>query len=419
MSEWKETTTEEIIASSKGSLISGPFGSNISSKYFVNVGVPVIRGNNLSLDIGTKFIDKNFVFITQSKAEELNTWAIKDDIIFTAAGTIGQVGIIKNTNYDRYIISNKQIRLRIDIEKALPLYIYYWFASSQMIETIMSMDTGSTIPLINLSVVRALPLLLPPLLEQKAIAGVLSSLDDKIDLLHCQNKTLEAMAEALFRQWFVEPCKDGLPERWDIANLSDVAEVQNGYSFSSKDFIDYSENTLEVLKMGHIEKGGGLRANPKKDYVPRTEKLSKFILNKNDIVMAMTDMKDNVVILGVPALIDKNNHYVLNQRVARIFLRTNKVLLNNYLLYIQLKDPENIAILQSKANSGVQVNLTTQTIKDIQIIIPPTDFQKDNTPVLAEIYQKKEANRSQIRTLEKMRNTLLPKLMSGEVRVEF
>jgi len=103
MSEWRETTAIEIIAPQKGSLISGPFGSNISSKYFVNDGIPVIRGNNLSLDIGLKFIDKDFVFITQNKAEELNTWAIENDIIFTAAGTIGQVGIIKNTYYNKYI----------------------------------------------------------------------------------------------------------------------------------------------------------------------------------------------------------------------------------------------------------------------------------------------------------------------------
>jgi type I restriction enzyme S subunit len=280
-----------------------------------------------------------------------------------------------------------------------------------------SFVSGSAQPQLPIKDLNEIEINLPPLPEQKAIAEVLSSLDDKIDLLHRQNKTLEAMAEALFRQWFVELCRDELPEDWKIVNLSEIAEVQNGYSFSSNDYIDYNETALEVFKMGHIEKGGGLRANPKKDYVPKAEKLSKHILNKNDIVMAMTDMKDNVVILGVPALVDKSNHYVLNQRVARIFLRTNDFLLNNYLLYIQLKDPENIAILQSKANSGVQVNLTTQTIKDIQIIVPSMNFQMENTQILVEIYNKKEANHSQIRILEKLRDTLLPKLMSGGVRV--
>jgi type I restriction enzyme S subunit len=372
-----------------------------------------INGNNLSKG---KIIIKSDT--RKTTLEEYEKYRKKIDdrtILLSINGTLGNIAYYDG---EKCILGKSACYLNI-LDTVDKDFIRYILTDQQFQNYIDVFAHGSTIKNVSLKTIREYPFLLPPLPEQKAIADVLSSLDDKIDLLHRQNKTLEAMAEALFRQWFVEPCKDGLPEGWNIANLSDVAEVQNGYSFSSKDFIDYSENTFEVLKMGHIEKGGGLRANPKKDHVPRAEKLSKFILNKNDIVMAMTDMKDNVVILGVPALIDKNNHYVLNQRVARIFLRTNKVLLNNYLLYIQLKDPENIAILQSKANSGVQVNLTTQTIKDIQIIIPPTDFQKDNTPVLAEIYQKKEANRSQIRTLEKMRNTLLPKLMSGEVRVEF
>ena len=134
--------------------------------------------------------------------------------------------------------------------------------------------------------------------------------------------------------------------------------------------------------------------------------------------MAMTDMKDNVVILGVPAMIYKCNHYVLNQRVACIFLKSNKKLLNQYFLYIQLKNKDNIAILQSKANSGVQVNLSTQTIKDIEVIVPPFKMQQEREASIVNLFDKSEKNISQIRTLEKLRDTLLPKLMSGEIRVD-
>ncbi len=92
--------------------------------------------------------------------------------------------------------------------------------------------------------------------------------------------------------------------------------------------------------------------------------------------MAMTDMKDNVVILGVPALVDKENHYALNQRVARIYLKNTNVLASQYLLYLYLKNPIFIKELQSQANSGVQVNLTTQSIKDSEFLIPPIEKQK-------------------------------------------
>lgn len=122
MSRVITTTLEKICRSEKGEIISGPFGSNISSKYFVKKGFPVVRGNNLSLSLD-KFYDDGFVFVTQEKADELNCYAQKMDLIFTSAGTIGQVGLIPDTaRFDKYVISNKQIRVRIDTDKVDILY---------------------------------------------------------------------------------------------------------------------------------------------------------------------------------------------------------------------------------------------------------------------------------------------------------
>lgn len=229
---WKLLTIDDVKSSIKKAIISGPFGSNISSKYFVDDGIPVIRGNNLSLDIGKKFIDDGFVYLTQEKADELNTWAVKDDLIFTAVGTIGQVGILNGSErHEKYIISNKQLRLTVNNKVIEPLFAYYWFASNIMIEKIMQRNTGSSVPLINLSILKSLIVPIPPLPEQRAIAAVLSSLDDKIDLLHRQNKTLEAMAETLFRQWFVEEAK----EDWEEGKLGDVISVKGGTTPSTKE----------------------------------------------------------------------------------------------------------------------------------------------------------------------------------------
>jgi len=174
MSEWREHKLGSVVKIKKD-IISGPFGSNISRKFFVESGIPVIRGNNLSLSVGNKFSDDDFVFLTEEKAKDLGTWAEINDLVFTAAGTIGQVGLITgNLNYSRYIISNKQLRVRLDNSIADPYYGYYWFSNPSMREMIISCDTGSTIPLINLTVLRSLPIILPPLKEQKAIAEVLS-----------------------------------------------------------------------------------------------------------------------------------------------------------------------------------------------------------------------------------------------------
>ena len=168
-------------------------------------GVPVIRGNNLSTDMN-RFVDDGFVFVTDQKARELgNVDAIADDLVFTAAGSLGQVGIIpRHSRYPVYVISNKQLRVRLNIDLVDPFFAFYWFASPRMVNYIQQRNTGSSVPLINLSVLRSLPFPLAPLPEQRAIAAVLGSLDDKIELNRRMNATLEATARALFKSWFVD-----------------------------------------------------------------------------------------------------------------------------------------------------------------------------------------------------------------------
>ena len=102
--DWELLTVDDIKSKEKKSVISGPFGSNISKKYFVESGIPVIRGNNLTTDM-KRFVEEGFVFVTPEKADELNTWALRNDIVFTAAGTLGQVGIIENNSkFEKYTL---------------------------------------------------------------------------------------------------------------------------------------------------------------------------------------------------------------------------------------------------------------------------------------------------------------------------
>lgn len=185
MSKWIHTTLNDICRSDKGAIISGPFGSNISSKFFVLDGVPVIRGNNLSLSLD-KFYDDDFVFVTEEKADELNCYAEEGDLIFTAAGTIGQVGILEAPlKYKKYVISNKQLRARIDTRKVDLLYAYYWFASAWMQNYFIRNNKGSTVPLITLSELKDAPISYPEdITEQKKIAMAIEAISRKMDELN-------------------------------------------------------------------------------------------------------------------------------------------------------------------------------------------------------------------------------------------
>ena len=154
-------------------------------------------------------------------------------------------------------------------------------------------------------------------------------------------------------------------DSWNIYKIDDLFEGKNGASIQSRDFTENKkdESFMEVLKIGHIAVGGGLRTEPKKNYVKKTPKLEKFILRKGDIVMAMTDMKDNVTILGVPAMVDENNKYILNQRVG--CLRKKETIdFDDKFVYYQMRTRRYLLPLQKQANRGVQVNLTTDHIKN-------------------------------------------------------
>lgn len=377
-----------------------------------NTGVKFLR----ITDIVPSRIDWESVPFCKISPSDLDKYQIREgDIVIARTGaTTGYNKTIKQLPYPA-VYASYLIKYDLDRLKADSAFVGYVLQASNWYEYVDAIAGGSAQPGANAKQLGSYPFILPSLPEQKAIASVLSSLDDKIDLLHRQNKTLEAMAETLFRQWFIEEAK----EDWEEVPLSEVAVIQNGYAFSSKDYVEKTVNEYEVLKMGHIDKNATLKLNPKRDYVPRKPELKRFVLNYNDIVMPMTDMKDNVVILGVPALVDANDKYVLNQRVARIYLKEDSKLSSIYYLFLQLKDPDFIARLQSTANSGVQVNLSTQAIKDCPIVIPSLEKQAEHRNTITGFYEQISNNRKQIQTLENLRDTLLPKLMSGEVRVQY
>lgn len=379
-SDWSICTTEAIKANKEKSIISGPFGSNISSKFFVANGIPVIRGNNLSLDIGVKFVDSGFVYVTEDKAIELDTWATKDDLIFTAVGTIGQVGLLTGKeSHAKYIISNKQLRLTVNQNIVLPQYAYYWFASRQMQEHIIQRNTGSSVPLINLAILKSLPIAIPPLSEQKAIAAILSSLDDKIALLHRQNAILEALSEALFRQWFVVEAK----EEWEDITIADLFILQRGFDLPAPQ-----------REPGHFPVIAASGYNG---------------------VHSQCQVKAPGVVTGRSGVIGsvfyiQEDFWPLN---TTLWIKKFKKGTPLYSFYVLKK--LDLGIM----NAGSAVpTLNRNHVHLIHQKMPPLELMKKFEDIAVEYYIKIRLNQTQIHTLEKLRDTLLPKLMSGEVRVQ-
>ena len=282
--------------------------------------------------------------------------------------------------------------------------------------------TGSAQPKLSQQSLSKIYLKLPPLPTQQKISTILSSIDDKIELNNKINDNLEQQAQAIFKSWFVdfEPFGGNLPEDWRLGTLADIADYYNGYAFSSKELLNEpTDDCLDVFKQGHIKKGGGFNSEGTKSWYPlsKCKNLQNYILKKGDILMAMTDMKGNVAILGNTSIMPVDDKYIVNQRVG--LLRAKKDLNIDYpYLYLLTNEHNFLMDLRSRANSGVQVNLSSSAIKESEINIAPKEIYSKFNNIVLPLFEQTLANQLENQKLASLRDNLLPKLMSGELDVD-
>jgi len=291
--------------------------------------------------------------------------------------------------------------ITVDENKADYRFIYYSLLDSYA--QLENMATGAAQQNLNAGMISNFEILLPPLPEQKAIASVLSGLDDKIDLLHRQNKTLEAMAETLFRQWFVEEAQ----EDWESRGLLDMVQLVGGGTPKTS-VHEYWDGDIPWLAGGDI-------ATNHKSFVNDSEKKitedglgnsSAKLLPQYATVISARGTVGKYCLLAKPMAFSQSNYGIL-PNIGECFFFT-------YLLINHIVDE-----LQSGAYGSVFDTITTNTFKDIKMSLPDDPlieaFEKEVVP----LFQKILINKDQIHTLEKLRDTLLPKLMSREVRVDY
>jgi len=313
-------------------------------------------------------------------------------------GRKGSVGEIKFSNKDFFPIDTTYyINLKNDNDIK---FFYYFLLTLHLNE----MNSHSAVPGLNRNDVYGIDILLPPLPEQKAIAGVLSSLDDKIDLLHRQNKTLEAMAEVLFRQWFVEEMD------WD-GTLSEYVKVQGGYAFKSSDFKEAGSNgiiKITNISMGSIDID---RTQFVDDVIVNNLDRIKFKINTGDFLIAMTGAE-----IGKIGIVEKTKKSIwVNQRVGRLI---PMVPYGEYIGYLALKSPEGQDHIINACSGSAQENISSSKLEEMRFFPYSTEKTESFGEEVRILFEKIVFNQSQIRTIEKLRDTLLPKLMSGEVRVK-
>src|SRR5690554_3834564 len=203
--DWQIKTIDELKADFRSAIAMGPFGSRIKAENFVTEGVPVLKGGNLH---GAFIDDSKCDYLTEEKAEELkSSIAVTGDIVITHRGTIGQVSIIpENSRYPRYVVSQSQLKVSLNMEMVNPLFVNYYLRSREGQHQLLSYSSQVGVPAIAKAStsVRQIEIPCPPIQVQNQIVSVLKVLDDKIELNRQTNQTLEQIAQAIFKSWFVD-----------------------------------------------------------------------------------------------------------------------------------------------------------------------------------------------------------------------
>jgi len=395
MSEWKLYKL--------GSLVDIGSSKRIFYNEYVKKGVPFYRskeiiekykGNKVSTEL----------FITKEKFDELKEKfgaPVKNDILLTSVGTLG-IPYVVNEDDKFYFKDGNLTWFKNYTSNISSLYLYYWIISPVGRNELEMSSIGSTQAALTIKGLKALDILLPSLKEQKATAKVLSSLDDKIDLLHRQNKTLEELAQTLFRQWFVEEAD----EEWEEVLITDLFEVRDGTHDSPKQ----KEVGKPLITTKHMSNN---KLDIENAYLISEEDFEKVnkrsVVEQHDILFSM---------IGTIGLVFLEESEKIDYAIKNIGLfKTSQNKDYKYYLYLWLKSSCGVEFIHKNRSGSTQEYISLTSLRNIIFYIPNKqvilNFNKKVNPLFKKIFR----NQQQIKTLKNLRDTLLPKLMSGEIRV--
>ena len=387
----ENNTWKEVELGIVADVQTGPFGSQLKNEQYITGGTPVVTVEHIK---DFRIVNFSYPSISDFDKNRLKKYLMREgDILFTRVGSVDLSAYV-DARQDGWMFSSRMLRVRPN-DEINSRFLSYYFQQKSFRDYILNISVGATMPSINTSILKSLNISYPPLPEQKAIASVLSSLDDKIDLLHQQNQTLETLAETLFRQWFIEEAK----EDWEEGKLGDEFDFTMGQSPPGDTF---NEEKIDIpMYQGNADFGFQFPNNRIFTTDP------KRFAQKYDTLISVR--------APVGAQNMANEKCCIGRGVASFRYRIN----NTFYSYTFYKLGSLMNEIKQFNEAGtVFGSISKSDFENIDIKIPDYNtiekFQKIVKPIDDKIFD----NQQQIRTLTQLRDTLLPKLMSGEVRVK-
>lgn len=405
MEEWKEYKLGEVCKSiADGDHMPPPKSDK---------GIPFVTISNI-VDKRLDFSNTHFVPQTYYDGLDDKRRPHIGDTIYSVVGTFGKPVYVKEEK--PFVFQRHIAILRPDESKIVPQFLFYSLLSPQFYRKADVMAIGAVQRTISLTSLRNATIQLPPLDVQSKIVDMLSSLDDKIEVNRKINENLEQQAQALFKSWFVdfEPFKNGefveselgmIPKGWRVGTVNDVCCFESGFAFKSTTYKQEGEYRLITIKNvqdGYLDVNGSVCL----DELPA--KMPQYcLLRIGDILLSLTG---NV---GRCCFVDEER-LLLNQRVAKLKPRIK----NNWgYIYTLFRNPSFKDRVVSIARGTAQANLSPIETSNMIIIIPIDKVLEDFSAIVDESYRIMINNMIESRRLAELRDTLLPKLMSGELKV--
>lgn len=386
---WIKTTIGEVVTLSQGVAINAKTNHVLSNELD---GIPLLKINNLINGTIDQYADPK-------KVPVQSILGLKD-VVFTRTGQVGEVftnkyGILHNNSFK--VTPNKDIYWK---------FLFWFLKNKSVYNFVQKIASGSVQLDLNHGAFKIIPMLIPPLEEQRAIANILTSLDDKIALLQAQNKTLEATAQTVFKEWFGKyQVGDELPEGWREGKVSELIDIIGGGT--PKTSIDEYWNG-DICWFSVVD-----APNETDCFCINTEKrITRLGLEKSSTKL----LRVGTTIISARGTVGKlaivGEKMAMNQSCYGI---QGKEGVGDYFVYFQLK--EGLSQIKNNVHGAVFDTITKNTFDSIEIPIATLSkiltFEKRVTPLMRKILN----NVKQVQTLANTRDTLLPKLMSGEVRV--
>jgi type I restriction enzyme, S subunit len=402
---WRLIELEALKARGSCSLVGGPFGSDLTQKdYLVEPGVPVIRGSNLD-GKNSRFIDDRFVYVSDRKALQLSkNLAFPGDLIFTQRGTLGQVALIPElARFDRYVISQSQMKLTPDADLVDRNYLYHYFRAPRTVEKLLSETQSTGVPHINLGILKRFRVLVPPLAEQRRIAEIL----DKADALRAKRRAalaqLDTLTQSIFLDMFGDPVRN---PKWPVQPLGSLlSSLRYGPRFYNE---TYADNGVRIVRISDLTESGSLDFASMPKLAVSNAELAKSALKAGDIIFARTGAtvgKTAVVRASDPACIAGAYFIVMrfNKSIEPIYARS------------VLSSASIREIVARRSRQAAQQNFSGPGLRQLPMSLPPISMQRTYAATLDVIDRLSGTQQSSQKEVERLFASLQHRAFRGEL----